>query len=409
MSRASWKTILAVAVILWAGLLAATGLSAAAASTAAQTARHAPAVPVFMGTLGGVSATSAADAWAVGDQCPSCSNPGTLILHWNGTRWSIVSSPDPGSTANVLNDVAAVSSSDAWAVGSFGNSVCSQSATVILHWNGAKWSQVKSPNAGACNRLDGINASSATSAWAVGQTCTFAVNHCHTLIVRWNGTAWSRVVSPNPGADGRFLAGVSADSPSDAWAAGSYCTSSALGVCPAQDTMLLRWNGTKWSQVPSPNPGPLSSLDGVTAVSPTDAWAVGSYCTTTSCAVTDTLLLRWNGTKWSQVPSPSPGPIDNSLNGVTAVSPTDVWVTGDYCAPKCGGHVRTLIMHWNGTAWTTVSSPDPGNINFLTGVAATASGNAWTVGGTCLTSVCGTNTNALVLHWNGSAWTVSSG
>ena len=173
--------------------------------------------------------------------------------------------------------------------------------------------------------------------------------------------------------------------------------------------MLLHWNGTKWSQVPSPNPGPLSALDGVTAVSPTDAWAAGSYCTTTSCAVADTLLLHWNGTKWSQVSSPNPGPIENSLSGVTAVSPTDVWVTGDYCAPKCGGHVRTLIMHWNGTAWTTVSSPDPGNINFLTGVAATASGNAWTVGGTCLTSVCGTNTNALVLHWNGSAWTVSSG
>ena len=85
------------------------------------------------------------------------------------------------------------------------------------------------------------------------------------------------------------------------------------------------------------------------------------------------------------------------------------WLTGDYCAPKCGGHVRTLILHWNGAAWTTVSSPDPGNINGLTAVAATASGNAWSAGFTCVTSVCGVNTNALILHWDGAAWTTSSG
>jgi hypothetical protein len=151
----------------------------------------------------------------------------------------------------------------------------------------------------------------------------------------------------------------------------------------------------------------MGTLGGVSATSTTDAWAVGDQCPT--CGNPGTLTLHWNGTRWSMVPSPSPGPTGNSLNGVTAVSPTDVWVTGDYCAPKCGGHIRTLIMHWNGTAWTTVSSPDPGNISFLPGVAATASGNAWRVGGTCLTSVCGVNINALVLHWNGTAWTVSSG
>jgi hypothetical protein len=248
MTRAGWKTILAVAVILGAGLPAAAA-STAAASTTAQAARmagHTSAVPVFMGSLGGVSATSTADAWAVGNQCPSCGNPGTLILHWDGSRWSTVPSPDPGPKGNLLNAVAAVSPSDAWAVGTYANSMCSEAATVILRWNGTKWSPVKSPNFGACNFLDGINASSATSAWAVGGSCTVAVNHCHTLIERWNGTTWSKVASPNP--------------------------------------------------------GPIASL-----------------------------------------------------NGVTAVSPTDVWVTGDYCAPKCGGHIRALIMHWNGTAWTVSS------------------------------------------------------
>jgi len=404
-ARVSWKTILFTVTVTLAACL-----PVAAASTAAQAARmagHAPAVPVFAGALGGVSATSPTDAWAVGVQCPTCGDPGTMTLHWNGTTWSMVSSPDPGPVGNRLNAVAAVSPSDAWAVGSSGNSVCSTAATVILHWNGTGWKTVKSPDSGACNRLLGINAISATSAWAVGESCTFAVNHCHTLIVRWNGTAWSRVTSPNPGGDGRSLSGVSADSASDAWAAGSYCTTAAI-PCTGPDTLLLHWNGATWSKVPSPNPGPAGNvLDGVTAVSPTDAWAVGSYCTTNSCAVQDSLLLHWNGSHWSKVPSPNPGPLTNGLSGVTAVSPTNVWVAGSYCAPKCEGHVRTLILHWNGTALTTVSSPDPGNINSLAAVDAAASNNAWSVGLTCVTSVC--NFNALILHWNGTAWTVSSG
>ncbi len=406
MSRASWKTIL----LTMAALLAAS-LPVAAASTAAQAARtvgRAPADTVFSGELGGVSATSPTDAWAVGVQCPTCGNPGTMTLHWNGTHWSMVPSPDPGKMNDVLNDVADVSPSDAWAVGSYGNSTCSTAATVILHWNGTAWSQAQSPASGAaCNDLEGVSALSATSAWAVGGSCTFAVNHCHTLIVHWNGTAWSKAASPNPGAEGRSLSGVSADSPTDAWAAGSYCTTSSC--LAGHDTLLLHWNGTAWSKVPSPNPGPSSFLVAVNAVSPSDAWATGDYCTTDSCAVSDTLLLHWNGTAWSKVPSPNPGPFSNELNDVTAVSPTDVWATGDYCAPKCGGHVRTLILHWNGTDWTTVSSPDPGNISGLVAVAATASGNAWSAGFTCVTSVCGVNTNALILHWNGTAWTTSSG
>ena len=78
-----------------AAILAAS-LPVAAASTAAQaarTVRHALADTVFSGALGGVSATSLTDAWAVGVQCATCGDPGTMTLHWNGTHWSMVPSP----------------------------------------------------------------------------------------------------------------------------------------------------------------------------------------------------------------------------------------------------------------------------------------------------------------------------
>ena len=38
-------------------------------------------------------------------------------LHWNGRKWARVRTPDPGSGGNQLLGVAALSRTDAWAVG----------------------------------------------------------------------------------------------------------------------------------------------------------------------------------------------------------------------------------------------------------------------------------------------------
>jgi hypothetical protein len=56
-------------------------------------------------------------------------------------------------------------------------------------------------------------------------------------------------------------------------------------------TVILRWNGTAWKQVPSPSPAPSAGLSGVAATSASNAWAVGNTGSTT-------LILRWNGTAW---------------------------------------------------------------------------------------------------------------
>ena len=44
-----------------------------------------------------------------------------LTEHWNGSNWSIVSSPSPGTyNGNELYGVAAISTNDVWAVGGTG-------------------------------------------------------------------------------------------------------------------------------------------------------------------------------------------------------------------------------------------------------------------------------------------------
>ena len=94
---------------------------------------------------------------------------------------------------------------------------------------------------------------------------------------------------------------------------------------PGPNILALHWNGHIWSQVPSQ--GPASGLTGVTALSASDAWAVGTD-------MAGTLVLHWNGHTWSQVPSPSPGSAHGSLAGVSADSPSDAWAVGCDCLPS---------------------------------------------------------------------------
>jgi hypothetical protein len=111
---------------------------------------------------------------------------------------------------------------------------------------------------------------------------------------------------PNPGPAGSWLHGVAATPAGTAWAVG--CTGCGTGTSASARTLILGWNGTAWARVPSP--GPDARLWGVTALSGSDAWAVG-------IADGKTLILRWNGQAWSDpagqalpaaAPASSPAP-----------------------------------------------------------------------------------------------------
>src|ERR1700680_4862350 len=83
--------------------------------------------------------------------------------------WSVVPSPNSGSGSNVLDGIAAVSANNDWAVGySLTSSGIYQ--TLIEHWNGTKWSVVPSPNVGASsNDLTSVaQVPGSTAVWAVG-------------------------------------------------------------------------------------------------------------------------------------------------------------------------------------------------------------------------------------------------
>ena len=321
--------------------------------------------------LNGVTATSANNVWAVGTYSSNEGSGQTLTEHWDGFSWSVVSSPNPGSGSNSLNGIAAVSTSDIWAVGMAGDTNSGISQTLIEQWNGSSWSVVSSPSPGSGGSyLSALAAISANDIWAVGYL--YSNNPViQTLIEHWDGTSWSVVSSPNPGQD-NVIYGVAAISTTNAWAVGDYYNPNSSSF----QTLTEHWDGSSWSVVSSPNPGPgINSLNGVAPVPGTSGrfWAVGMYLNAISSTF-QTLLEKWNGKRWKVISSPNVGQSDNSLFGVTVVSATNVWAVGNYANAS-----NTLIEHWDGSSWSVVSSPSPGSLVAVAHVPGTH-GHVWAVG-----------------------------
>lgn len=335
--------------------------------------------PSVGGVLYSVAASSRHDVWAVG----LTSGP-ALIWHWNGRSWSEY----PFSADLYFFGVTAISPTDAWAVG--GTYWFSPTYTVAYHWNGKTWKQVPTPTPGGDAFFNGVAATSAHNAWAVGAISGGPGDQGYSipLIEHWNGKKWKRQYFRLPIHSGQFNA-VAATSPDNAWAVGGTGNGGPNGA------LIEHWNGKTWKRLPANTPGGHGWLDAVSATSPDNVWAVG-YTNTTS--VYTSLTEHWNGKTWSVVPSPNPTG-DTDLRGVAASSPDNAWAVGytnpTTCNPMCG----TVAMHWNGTAWTVVPTPDPsaGFLDGLMGVDAISTHDAWAVGTTDWGST-------VIAHWNGRTW-----
>jgi hypothetical protein len=119
-------------------------------------------------------------------------------------------------------------------------------------------------------------------------------------------------------------------------------------------------------------PGYCARLLAIAGSSDNDIWAVGWFLENNS---RHNLTLHWNGSAWERIPVPDVVNVgDNSVNGlygVAAIAPNDVWAVG--YAVSLSTPYQTVTLHWNGSAWQVVPSPNltrPGSYNALNGVVA---------------------------------------
>jgi hypothetical protein len=374
------------------GAALAAALLAVAPAASAAPARHPGRIPGAAANeqLDNIQAVSATDIWVLG-QHDTTSAP--LVWHGNGRTWTQVPVPGQLLHGGSLADIAATSPDSAWAIGTTGSS-----QTLILHWNGTAWSRQASPNAPGVDLLDSATATSAGSAWAVGEACAKTSQTCSPLILHWNGTRWSLTTSPLV-ADSDHLEDVTATSPDNAWADGLTC--SITFGCPS-GAMIVHWNGKTWSSQKLPATRGLG-LIAIAAASARDGWAFGRIFNGGDTFTP--VALRWTGSRWATASPPARLVPNGALESGAVTAPDDVWAVG---LPDSGPG-NTILIHWNGKTWSRVPSPTPGvrGSTQLGQVVALSGQDAWAVGSYCAkpyTVNCAAN-RPLLQHWNGKTWT----
>jgi hypothetical protein len=322
---------------------------------------------------------------------------------WNGTSWTVQTTPNPkGATSGYMKAVSCSSATACTAVGYYVNS-SGVFVTLAEVWNGTSWTVQTTPNpkGATYSELDAVSCSSATACTAVGTYENSSGNEV-ALAEVWNGTSWTVQTTPNPsGAIGSELEGVSCSSTTACTAVGS--SSASYGV---DETLAEVWNGTSWTVQTTPNPkgATYSELDAVSCSSATACTAVGWYEISSGTYVT--LAEVWNGTSWTvQTTSNPSGTSDSRLNAVSCSSATACTAVGYY--DNSSDLDEMLAEVWNGISWTVQTTPNPsgGTGSRLNAVSCSSATTCTAVGiyedssGTYVT---------LAELWNGTSWTVQT-
>ncbi len=348
------RVVAVLAAVGGAGLGPAGAVTAAPVTVAWGTTSSAPAGA--LGQLFGVAAASPADVLAVGGYNPG--RPPIAVLtrpyaeHWNGTGWSATSVQlgpvYPASMqAAQLNGAAAAAPGDGWAVGAVSDTGSLASQTLAYHWDGTAWKRAPTPDPGGPargNQLNAVAARAANDVWAAGGDGYPAAS----LLLHWNGSAWTQVSVPSVGT----LAAITL-APGHVW------------VASADE--VEQFGGTAWTSLPAL---PVGAPDFVAiaglAHTAAGLWAAGAL--ESPCGeggiCSSAYAALWNGTSWTQVPAGG----GTGLTGVVAAG-------SRVLAASSGGAVWQLSLAGASPQVTPALNPPQ-----LTAIAADPAGNLWAVG-----------------------------
>lgn len=364
--------VLSMVVLSLAGIIGSIGTAAPAGAviTSMSVVPTPDPEPAGLNSLNGVSCVSATFCIAVG-QHDGATAEETSVVRWDGTAWSTMVSPNTSPTVdNRLYAVSCVSES--WCVAAGSTFDGSLSRTLILVWDGSSWTIQTSPNLSASqDYLNGVSCTSATSCLAVGSFQSAITRQ--TMVLVWDGSTWTSQASANTSTSQyNYLSGVSCSSASACTAVGSYHD----GV--AYRTLVTRWNGTSWSVQPSPNESAnrTNMLSAVSCATATSCTAVGSFDGGTTYR---SLVLAWDGATWSQQAAPATPNLSDDLYGVSCTSPSFCIAIG---ASYDGTDYRTLAVMWDGVEWTVLDSPNSAvaGSNLLMAVSCVSDHSCMSVG-----------------------------
>jgi hypothetical protein len=319
----------------------------------------------------------------------------SLVESWNGTSWSIQSTPNPeGASSTSLRGVSCKVITACVAVGS---SVKSGKRTAVaLFGKSGSWSlqTVPLPEGATASELTGVDCSSSTSCIAVGEYVVSGVNWA--MAATWNGTEWTLHLPPKVSESKKsVLLDVSCSDGTHCTAVGGYNNKSNVQV-----SFVQRWNGTEWTVQTSPNPAGSSNtvLQNVSCVDRYSCVAVGDWL---NAGTWQPMAQYWNNAGWSLDSAANPaGATFGLLEGVAC----RITCIGIGWYTDSGGKNKTLGETREIPSWTQQSVPSEGTLHRLQGVSCVS-------GPVCVAAGyerhAGPKTVARTFIWKGSSWSAS--
>ncbi|MEO6950242.1 MAG: vanadium-dependent haloperoxidase [Polyangia bacterium] len=286
--------------------------------------------------------------------------------------WSAVT---PAPLAEALLSVGGTSASDVWAVGSDKGS-----GPIVLHFDGSTWSRIATNTRGT---LWWVHAFADGTVYAAGAGAT---------ILRWDGTAFSRMTTPGLAAATVF--GVWGRSPYDAYAVGSVS---------GRDGFVWHWDGTTWAVVDVPHDlrGDTSEAPGFFKVAgdATHVFVVGAHgnllqrdgdgpFSPIATATTDTLYtVATDGDHHAEVGGGATGVL---IDDARTSTPVDAGLLQGLAFGPGGAAIATgadgAIYERSSSGWARQHTGLAMNIESLHAAWIDPDGGQWAVGGNVLSS-----------------------
>lgn len=276
----------------------------------------------------------------------------------------------------------------------------------------SQWQYTPTPAPGNASQLRGVDALSTDDAWSVGwvETVVSGTGQTHGLALRWNGTTWTQVPTPNPSTSlgtSVFLYDVEMVSSDDVWAVGTYKTLHKIDGFPGYQAFTQHWNGASWTQVEAPQTpagGTGAALHRVDALSSDDVWAVGVRSAPDSNAQVRQygFVVHWDGSRWTEMPhTPAVTKGDHPLRGVSALAPDQIWAAGGYSGDS-GGLEKPYVNRWTGSGWElhTTNIPILGYESYIEDIVAIAPDDVWVVGDANMSGYA----VPYFAHYDGASW-----
>ena len=260
-----------------------------------------------------VAAVSTNNVWAVGDR-----GSGPFVVHWDGRQWHTSGIPHPAGFD--AQSIQASSAGRVWVLGFLPNS----NQAAAIEWNGSTWHVVRLPtDAGTTGMIFGP-----ADMWLTGNTifCNFSGSKCTTTVLHWNGKIWNRFTVHTMVAD------IEGTSDGDLWIVGTD-NNHQVGNQQVGELVAFRWSGKSWQWVRMPHPE-ISTPPALTVDSRTNAWVSASRAKTDPQGQQPTLGVHWDGRRWTVL-----------------TAPDEAFASGPIATDGRGGAWFTPNARWNGRTW----------------------------------------------------------